>query len=1540
MHYKVTGKMTNGAVLVFLTILHSISAKSAGDTSSVPDESLSSDDMDFTSTSWITNMNPDQTITRLVDENVFIITADKNVVYINSFPVNVQLWEDALNGKAVKLSSNGKEGILTSTGENVLLDGKSITDGKKICTEISLNSVPSTEYAMTGQYMDFSTSAWMTKLVEGERVTRIVDGNIFNILSASGNKVFINGFPVTVADWDQALNGKQVTLTSNGSQASLNVAGKNVMFNGKSLTDGEKISTRISFDAGSSVAIGGQANMDFSSSSWMASIADRQTVKRTVDGNIFTITSSGNVVYINGFPVTVDQWHRVLNGEKVKLSFNGKEAILTSIGSNILFNGLSMTNGSQISNQVSSGVTSSTSSNSIISGPESETMSTQTSTKGDTNLSNEFSNIDVLNLSSTSWMESLAEGQTVTRTVDGNVFTITSSGNVVYINGFPVTVDQWHQVLEGKKVELSFQGKKAILSSIGSNIMLNGISITNGSSISTKISFGTIPSSSTGIGNIDFSTPDWMSSLVEGQTVTRNVDGNVFTITSSGNMIYINGFPVTVDQWNQVLSGKAVKLSFQGKEATLSSIGSNIMFNGNSMTTGSSMANHVSFGHSSSSNMKTDTISTENLSQGNSWEKFQIPRVNIDFGSSLWLSSMFDGQQITRTVDGNIFTITSSGNVVYINGFPVTADQWNQALSGKEVILSFQGTEAILKAIGSNVMFNGKSLTTGSSISTQVSYGKSASSSSNFFKAGDLDFSSSSWLSSMVDGQRITRTVDGNTFEIVSSANVIYINGFPVTTDQWNQVLNGKEVRLSFHGKEAILSSIGSNIMFNGKSLTTGRRMSNQISYGLSSSSNSMLTGTGGESLSSQVIGENFGQNSGFLNNGNMDFSSSSWMSSMVDGQTVTRIVDGNVFTILFSGNVVYINGFPVTADQWNQALNGLEVKLSFQGKQATLSSIGSNVMFNGKSMTNGSTMSSHSSFGSTSSLNTNIFRTDGRTTSSQVSSGGSSSYTGGLDFSSSSWMSSLVDGQTITRTVDGNIFEITSYRNMIYINGFPVTVEQWNQALAGETVIILYKGKQATLVFTESNMLFNGKSITDGSSVSNHVSYGSSSSSSGSGSSSSSSRSSGSSSSSSRRSGSSSSSSRNTGSSSSAGLKSRSWSSSSGPVIDFSSSSWMSSLAEGQTITRTVDGNVFTITSSGNNVYINGFPVTVDQWHQVLRGSTVTLMLDGKTAELSASGSNIMFNGQSLTEGGSISTQISFNSAGRRGNSHSSSQNLSGGLSSQNLLSSKTDRRYATKNPKQYFDLSNSGNIDFSSSSWMSIFQDGQKVTRTIDGNVFVITSSGNMIYINGFPVTVDQWNQVLNGKKVNLSFQGKKARLSSIGSNIMFNGKSMTNGSRISNQVSFSSTSRASTPFSSSGNLDLSSSSWMSNLAKGQIVTRTVDGNVFTLTSSGDIGFINGFPVTKDEWDQALAGKKVTLTSVGEKAVLSSTGTNIMFNGKSLTKGNSISTQISSRSTTKSNSRLAGSSSSSIILQGEPEDKEDFAQNSHNGNLHRLTK
>ena len=109
-------------------------------------------------------------------------------------------------------------------------------------------------------------------------------------------------------------------------------------------------------------------------------------------------------------------------------------------------------------------------------------------------------------------------------------------------------------------------------------------------------------------GNIDLSSSSWMSSIAEGQTVTRSVDGHVFTITSSGNIVYINGFPVTVDQWNQVLQGKEIKLSFQGKEAILSSVGSNVMFNEISMTSGANITNQVSTTSTSSSSSSASSI--------------------------------------------------------------------------------------------------------------------------------------------------------------------------------------------------------------------------------------------------------------------------------------------------------------------------------------------------------------------------------------------------------------------------------------------------------------------------------------------------------------------------------------------------------------------------------------------------------------------------------------------------------------------------------------------------------------------------------------------------------------------------------------------------------------------------------------------------------------------------------------------------------------------------------------------------------------------
>ena len=88
-----------------------------------------------------------------------------------------------------------------------------------------------------------------------------------------------------------------------------------------------------------------------------------------------------------------------------------------------------------------------------------------------------------------------------------------------------------------------------------------------------------------------------MSKLKKGQTITRIVNDDVFTIKSDGNMISINGFPVTVDQWSQVLNGKQVKLTEHGKTASLTSDGKSVLFNGKSMTEGSKMSIQISFGN-------------------------------------------------------------------------------------------------------------------------------------------------------------------------------------------------------------------------------------------------------------------------------------------------------------------------------------------------------------------------------------------------------------------------------------------------------------------------------------------------------------------------------------------------------------------------------------------------------------------------------------------------------------------------------------------------------------------------------------------------------------------------------------------------------------------------------------------------------------------------------------------------------------------------------------------------------------------------------
>ena len=96
----------------------------------------------------------------------------------------------------------------------------------------------------------------------------------------------------------------------------------------------------------------------------------------------------------------------------------------------------------------------------------------------------------------------------------------------------------------------------------------------------------------------------------------------------------------------------------------------------------------------------------------------------------------------------------------------------------------------------------------------------------------------------------------------------------------------------------------------------------------------------------------------------NLRFTSSSWISNMMTGQTVSRVVDGNEFKITGDGTAAIINGFPVTETEWKDAMGGKNVTLkSKEGKEGVLSSADNTVKLDGKSISDGTSISMSISF-------------------------------------------------------------------------------------------------------------------------------------------------------------------------------------------------------------------------------------------------------------------------------------------------------------------------------------------------------------------------------------------------------------------------------------------------------------------------------------------------------------------------------------------------------------------------------------------------
>ena len=97
------------------------------------------------------------------------------------------------------------------------------------------------------------------------------------------------------------------------------------------------------------------------------------------------------------------------------------------------------------------------------------------------------------------------------------------------------------------------------------------------------------------------------------------------------------------------------------------------------------------------------------------------------------------------------------------------------------------------------------------------------------------------------------------------------------------------------------------------------------------------------------------------------------------------------------------------------------------------------------------------------------------------------------------------------------------------------------------------------------------------------------------------------------------------------------------------------------------------------------------------------------------------------------------------------------------------------------------SGGIDFFKTTWITDFDQRQKITMTVDDNTYIIKYEKTALTINGYTVTVTLWKKVLDGQEVTLTNDiGDTVIVSIVRGNIMFDNKKLTGGMRVSTSIS----------------------------------------------------------------------------------------------------------------------------------------------------------
>jgi len=352
---------------------------------------------------------------------------------------------------------------------------------------------------------------------------------------------------------------------------------------------------------------------------------------------------------------------------------------------------------------------------------------------------------------------------------------------------------------------------------------------------------------------LDLTKSTWVTLVQPGMTIILNCDGKKYTITGNGKRVLWNGYKITVRDWQNILAGKRVKLVKESSPYVTI-----IMESKFSPAEPNGFFTNLKFGSAyifvgSRFEIQIQIRQTKYIKEPET--RYQKPEVvetsftgaitisegrTIDLTRATWINTLTHIKQTITIIiksNGQSFTIHNGQGYITLNGHQLSKSDWHLVLTGQKVVLfnPKQPNNKPLwiqsihqpgssKSFLSNLMVDNV-LLFGPGYSIQVTvqkkptviivkpgektvepgyrtgygpgYGQSFFTGEIPLPGGQLlDLRKSTWVTRVLSGVTINLNCNGKRYAITGNGRRILWNGYRITARDWQNLLDGKRVKL------------------------------------------------------------------------------------------------------------------------------------------------------------------------------------------------------------------------------------------------------------------------------------------------------------------------------------------------------------------------------------------------------------------------------------------------------------------------------------------------------------------------------------------------------------------------------------------------------------------------------------------------------------------------------------------------------------------------------------------------------------------------